>query len=181
MRPQDLHHVVAAAAQIVGEEEFVIVGSQAILGTYPHAPEELLRSMEADMYPRRAPDKAIDIEGSLGDGSAFHQTYGYYAHAVGPETAKAPRGWEDRLVRVEIEPRVTSTTRVVAFCLEPHDLVLSKLAANRERDWKFAKAALAAGLVQPDILLGRVGDLPVRDELRATIETSLAAVVERGT
>jgi hypothetical protein len=181
VRPQDLHHVVAAAAEILGEEEFVVVGSQAILGTYPDAPEELLRSMEADVYPRRAPDKAIDIEGSLGDGSAFQQTYGYYAHGVGPETAKAPTGWEDRLVPVEIEPRVTSTTRVVAFCLEPHDLVLSKLAANRERDWEFAKAALAAGLVQPDVLRERVVDLPVREELRESVARSLSAILGRGT
>jgi hypothetical protein len=101
VRLEDLYHVVAAAAQIVGEEEFVIVGSQSILGSYPDAPESLLRSQEADIYPRRAPDKAIDIEGVLGDGSQFQQTFGYYAHAVGPETAKAPIGWENRLVVVE--------------------------------------------------------------------------------
>ncbi len=38
MRIQDLDHVVAAAAQIVSETEFVIVGSQAILGSFPNAP-----------------------------------------------------------------------------------------------------------------------------------------------
>ena len=48
MRRADLEHVVAAAAQIVGEHEFVIVGSQAILGSYPDAPPSLLRSQEAD-------------------------------------------------------------------------------------------------------------------------------------
>jgi hypothetical protein len=83
VRLEDLYHVVAAAAQIVGEEEFVIVGSQSILGSYPDAPESLLRSQEADIYPRNAPDKAINIEGVLGDGSYFQQTFGYYAHAVG--------------------------------------------------------------------------------------------------
>ena len=92
MRLQDLLHVVAASAQIVGEEEFVIIGSQAILGSYPTAPESLLRSQEADIYPRRSPDAAIKIDGAIGDGSRFHETYGYYAHAVGPETAKAPGG-----------------------------------------------------------------------------------------
>ena len=30
----------------------------------------------------------------------------------------------------------------VAFCLEPHDLVLSKLAANRDRDWAVQEAAV---------------------------------------
>jgi hypothetical protein len=179
VRLEDLYHVVAAAAQIVGEEEFVIVGSQSILGSYPDAPESLLRSQEADIYPRSAPDKAINIEGVLGDGSHFQQTFGYYAHAVGPETAKAPIGWEDRLVVVEVPPRVASTIRAVAFCLEPHDLILSKLAANRERDWDFAKEALAARLVDPAILLERVADLPVHGDLRTMIIASLRAIVER--
>lgn len=102
MRREDLYHVVAAAAQIVGESEFVVVGSQAILGSHADAPEALLRSQEVDIYPRSAPDKAIAIEGALGDGSHFQQAFGYYAHAVGPETAKAPLGWEDRLVVLEI-------------------------------------------------------------------------------
>jgi hypothetical protein len=84
MRRADLEHVVAAAAQIVGEAEFVVVGSQAILGSYPAAPASLLRSQEADVYPRNAPEKAIRIDGAIGDGSYFHQTHGYYAHAVGP-------------------------------------------------------------------------------------------------
>jgi hypothetical protein len=176
VRRQDLDHLVAAAARIVGEAEFVIVGSQAILGSYPDAPASLLRSQEADMYPRRTPEKAIEIEGAIGDGSRFHETYGYFAHAVGPETAKAPAGWEDRLVAIEVPPRVASTTTAVAFCLEPHDLVLSKLAAYRERDLDFARDAIAAELVDLSTLLTLVGDLPVHEELRARIVATLRAI-----
>jgi hypothetical protein len=178
VRREDLHHVVAAAAQIVGESEFIVVGSQSILGSHPDAPEALLRSQEADIYPRHAPDKAINIEGALGDGSHFQQTFGYYAHAVGPETAKAPLGWEERLVVVEVPPRPASNVRAVAHCLEPHDLVLSKLAANRERDWDFAKEALAARLVEPTVLLERVDDLPVDAELRVSIAAFLVGLAD---
>ena len=32
MRREDLEHVVGAAANVAGEDEFVVVGSQAILG-----------------------------------------------------------------------------------------------------------------------------------------------------
>jgi hypothetical protein len=178
VRRRDLEHVVAAAAQIVGEEEFIVVGSQAILGSHPDAPEALLRSQEADLYPRAAPGKAIGIEGALGDGSHFQQTFGYYAHAVGPETAKAPAGWEERLVVVEVPPRVASKTRARALCLEPHDLILSKLVAHRPRDWAFAEEAVLAGLVDPAILLERVSDLPVSAELRAVIADGLALIAE---
>jgi hypothetical protein len=58
-------------------------------------------------------------------------------------------------------------------------LVLSKLAANRERDWEFATAALSARLVESSVLLERVTDLPVRRELLDSVAASLRALVER--
>lgn len=46
MRLEDLHHVVAAAAQITGEEEWVVIGSQSILGTYPDAPSDMQSKLD---------------------------------------------------------------------------------------------------------------------------------------
>jgi hypothetical protein len=175
VRRDDFDHVIAAAADVTGETELVVVGSQAILGPFPDAPESMLRSMEADIYPRCAPEKADEIDGSLGDGSRFHRTYGYYAHGVGPETAKAPAGWETRLIAVEIAARVPSRQRVVALCLEPHDLVLAKCVAGRERDWEFAREALAHHLVDTRVLLGRIDDLPVDEEHRRNVRMSFEA------
>lgn len=146
MRRDQLEHLVAAAANVAGLDEFVVIGSQAILGSFPDAPESLLRSLEADLYPAERPDRAADIDGALGDGSQFHRSFGYYAHGVGPETAKAPAGWEERLVRISIPPRPGSQRRPAALCLEPHDLVLAKCAAGRERDWDFAREAIGARL-----------------------------------
>jgi len=164
MNRDQWEHVIAAAATVSGQGELVVVGSQAILGSFPDAPEALLRSQEADIFPRHAPEKAIEIDGALGDGSQFHRANGYYAHGVGPETAKAPVGWEDRLVVVEIPARPGSTNHPTAYCLEPHDLVLAKCAAGRERDWEFAAGALGAGLVDPNELLRRCEDLPLSAE-----------------
>ena len=65
MRIDQLKHIIGAAANVVEEDEFVVIGSQAVLGTRPDAPEPLLRSMEADLYPRRSPEKA-----DLGGGSS---------------------------------------------------------------------------------------------------------------
>jgi hypothetical protein len=161
MRREDFNHVIAAAAQVAEEQEIVVIGSQAILGTVEEPPSSLLVSMEVDVYPRNDPAKATAIDANLGDGSAFHGTYGYYAHGVGPETAKAPAGWTDRLVRVEIPLRVGQEDGVIALCLETHDLILSKCVAGRDRDWDFARDALEAGLVEIDELLLRAGDLPI--------------------
>lgn len=134
----------------------------------------MVLSMEVDIYPRHNPAKAEEIDASLGDGSPFHGTHGYYAHGVGPETARAPTGWRDRLVRVEIPPRVRQQAGVVAVCLEPCDLVLAKCAAGRDRDWDFARDALEAGLVDLDELISRIDDLPIdgigRGHVRQMVE-----------
>jgi hypothetical protein len=174
MRREDLEHVIRAAAAIAHDNEIVVVGSQAILAQYPNAPRALLFSQEADVYPRNHPEKALEIDGALGDGSQFHETFGYYAHGVGPETAKAPAGWERRLVPIPVALRPGRDEQATGWCLEAHDLVLAKCAAGRERDWKFAKEAIRQGIVRPDVLLRRVVDLP----LAATQRRQLARILE---
>jgi hypothetical protein len=178
VRRDELGHVVAAPANVVDEDEFIVVGSQAILGAYPEAPEQLLRSMEADVYPLHSPAKADAIDGALGDGSPFHRSYGYDAHGVGPQTATAPAGWQDRLVRVPVPPRIGSRRAPVALCLEPHDLVLAKCVAGRDRDWDFAREALRAGLVHASELLHLVAGLPVTGVQQAHIRKMLEAIVD---
>ncbi len=168
--------MIAAAAEVSGEREIVVIGSQAILGTVDEPPESMAFSMEADVYPLNAPEKADEIDFNLGDGSPFHGTYGYYAHGVGPETAVAPTGWLDRLIRVEIPSRPGSRTEAVALCLEPHDLVLAKCAAGRDRDWDFARDALGAELVEIGELLRRAKDLPIDQPDKKHVQQMLKGI-----
>ncbi len=177
MGPREFEHVVAAAAEVTDRDDLVVIGSQAILGTLEQPPKSMLLSLEVDIYPLRDPSLADFIDGSLGDGSQFHLTYGYYAHGVGPETAKAPRGWQQRLIRRKIPQRVASKRIATAWCLEVHDLVLSKCVAGRDRDWAYATDALKAGIVQADVLLARLPDLPVAKELRDHVEKLLRGVI----
>lgn len=176
MRRSDLEHVIAAAANALGVDAFVVIGSQAILGPCPDAPEALLRSMEVDLFPMEEPERAIEIDGALGDGSPFHEAFGYYAHGVDPETARAPAGWKERLVAVDIPRRPGSERAAKAYCLEPHDLVLSKCAAGRDRDWDFAEEAIDGRVVDPQVLLARVADLPLGEEQASAIRRRLQAL-----
>jgi hypothetical protein len=178
VQSQEFEHVLAAAAEVTGEDEFVVIGSQAILGSIAAPPSALLVSMEVDIYPRHAPEAAIQIDGSLGDGSPFHSSFGYYAHGVGPVTAKAPLGWQARLVRREIPRRVVAKHTAVAWCLEIHDLVLSKCAAGRERDWKYAREAIDAGLIDVELLFVRIADLPVGARERDHVEKMLRGITD---
>jgi len=171
MNRAQLEHVIRAAATIAGDSEIVVIGSQAILGRYPDAPAGLLVSADADVYPRNHPERADLIEGSIGELSPFHETYGYYAQAVGERTAILPRGWEARLVPVP-------TPAGSGLCLEPHDLVISKYAAGREKDREYVRTAVRARLVERGVLLerleGTVLDEERRRRLRAQIDADFA-------
>ncbi len=175
MRRRELEHIIRAAAAIAQDDEFVIVGSQSILGQFPEAPESLLVSREADVYPRNHPERGDEIEGSLGDGSYFDSTYGYYAHAVGPETATAPSGWERRLIPIQNE----NTAGATGWCLEIHDLLLSKCVAGRGRDWEFTEEALRHSLADPGELRRRVADLPIEGPRREAVLRMVEGVIER--
>lgn len=175
MRRAELEHVLRAAAAVAEDDEIVVIGSQAILGQFPDAPDALLVSREADIYPRNNPERADEIDGSLGDGSYFDSSFGYYAHAVGPETAIVPAGWESRLVPVSN----ANTGGATGWCLEIHDLLLSKCVAARERDWEFAGEALRHGLADPEELERRASDLPLSAGRIETIRQMLSGLAAR--
>lgn len=156
MNRAQLEHVIRAAGAISGERELVIVGSQAILASHPDAPASMLRSMEADLYPPAAPEKAELIDGSIGEGSPFHETFGYYAHGVGPETATLPPGWRERAAVVEN----ANTQGVRALCPSPADLAVSKLVAGREKDIGFVAALIQAGWIRPSDIAAAASGLP---------------------
>lgn len=162
MNRQQLEHIIRAAAANADTRELVIIGSQAILGTFPDAPDELLASMEADVFPRERPADSILIDGAIGERSIFHETFGYYAHGVDETTAVLPDGWRDRLVRVENE----NTRGAIGWCLEPHDLAVSKLVAAREKDLAFVSALLRHSLVRMETLRQRLTATPVDDARR---------------
>lgn len=171
MKRAEFDHVIRAAADIV-DDELVVIGSQAVLAEHPDAPEELLRSAEVDLYPKGDPARAIEIDGAIGDGSRFHETYAYYGHGVGPETFVAAAGWEERLVRVELSPHQRKKSPAVAWCLSTLDLLLAKLAAGRPHDFEFVCAALEKGLASTEELLRGVDLIPAahRDRVRRNLE-----------
>src|SRR5438552_2028273 len=100
MTRSELEHVIRAAGAIAKDREIVVIGSQAVLGEYPDAPTALLVSMEADVFPLNHPERAEKIEGAIGEGSRFHEQFGYYAQGVSPATATLPKGCRRRHERV---------------------------------------------------------------------------------
>ena len=157
MTREQLEHIIRAAASTADVRDIVVIGSQAILGTFPDAPPELTESVEADVFPKDAPQRSIVIDGAIGELSLFHETFGYYGHGVDESTATLPEGWRDRLVRIE----GTNMTGAVGWCLEPHDLVVSKIAAARDKDMTFVASMLRARLVDAKLIRERLHMTPM--------------------
>lgn len=165
MKRTDLEHLIRAAAAITNQYEIIVVGSQSILGAVPEAPAALLVSMEADLYPKDRPDLSDLIDGAIGELSPFQQQFGYYAQGVGPETAVLPRGWQDRLVKIQ----GPNTDLKIGWCLDPHDLAASKLAAGREKDLSYVATMLAHGLTDRETLRQRIAELALPEARRDTL------------
>lgn len=157
MQRHELEHLIRAAGAITGADEIVVIGSQAILGARPDAHGSLLRSVEADLFTFRDPRDADLIDGSIGEGSPFHETFGYYAQGVWLDTATLPAGWTERLVRIQNE----NTLQVAALCLEPHDLAVSKLVAGRQKDTEFVLQLVRQGIIDSGRIDTLIGALPI--------------------
>lgn len=170
MTREQLEHLIRAASVIAADDTIVVIGSQAILGQFPDAPASMRVSVEADLFPLNHPERADVIEGSIGELSPFHETFGYYAQGVGEETARLPEGWKERLVVVQNE----NTRGAKGLCLEVHDLLVAKTIAGRDKDIDFLREAAKHRLADPEVLLSRLETVEiepvVRGQARAAIQ-----------
>lgn len=76
MRKIDLEHIIRAATDLTNEYQVVVVGSQSILGSVENPPPECLDSLEADIFVPANERLSDLIDGAIGEGSAFHDTFG---------------------------------------------------------------------------------------------------------
>lgn len=180
MNREQLAHIVRAAARIARDGDMIIIGSQSILASHDDTglPEEATLSVEADVAFRVDPDatKADRVDGAIGEGSTFHSSFGYYGQGVTLETARLPAGWDERLVLLDR----ADTGDGRAQCLDPHDLVVAKLVAGREKDFSFAVALISAGIVDVDTLRHRATALALPID-RARVADRIARSATKAT
>jgi hypothetical protein len=113
MKRVDLEHIIRASADIADDDEIIVLGSQSILAQFPNAPADLLVSTEADVYPKNHPERWELIDGSIGELSPFHSTFGYISKYV------AGREKDRRFLRA-----------LASHGLAQRDLLLARLAAT---------------------------------------------------
>jgi hypothetical protein len=146
----ELARLLAAAKRLIRHRDFVIVGSLSILGATLDPPEEMIGSIDVDLYPKSDPGRIDEIARALGEGSAFHRRHGIYADPVSPFLPSLPDGWEERLIALPL------ATGVTAWCLEPHDAAVSKYVRGEERDRLWCRAGLAHRILKANTLRERL-------------------------
>ena len=102
MNREQFEHSIRAAGAVLGVTDLLVIGSQALHASLSgNLPDEASRSVEVDVavFEDTNSRGADLIDGSIGEASMFHSTFGYYVHGVAETTAMLPQGWRDRLVR----------------------------------------------------------------------------------
>ena len=99
MRRDQLEHAIRTACQIIDRSEVIVVGSQAILGTFREdaLPADATMSVEADILPiadsnDETAHLADLIEGVAGEFSTFEQLHGFSIDGVDLETSTLRMG-----------------------------------------------------------------------------------------
>ena len=173
MKKSQLEHILRAANRICGEDEFIIIGSQSLHGKYPDIADNILVSREVDLLAKKNVEKT-EFLNVIGIDSPFHEEFGYYADPVDAKTAILPKNWKNRLVHLKLDDK---ETKMKAYCLEPHDLVVAKLAAGRDKDKVFIRALLRMGLVSEQTIRLRLQETAVSSARLQAMEQLLFALV----
>lgn len=172
MHRSQLQHVILEIGRRFDLSDFHVAGSAAILAVLPNPSEgALTATRDFEVIPPQDDERMADrISFVLGEASDFDFEHGYYAQGVtSKKTTYAPAGWMSRAVPIGVE-------KYTGWCMEVHDLVLSKIGAGREKDIDFAGAAAALGLRRRDQLLQRLQDVACSAEHRTLIEARIDAL-----
>ena len=99
MRRDQLEHAIRTACQIIERPEVIVVGSQAILGTFreDELPGQATMSSEIDILPiADSNEETVQlgdrIEGVAGELSPFEQLHGFSIDGVDLQTSALPEG-----------------------------------------------------------------------------------------
>lgn len=133
MNAAQFYHVCRSAAVIANLRRITVFGAAAITPWLQQAAaENWWPSMELDIA---LPDSQTSdlVDGTIGELSLFHATFGIYGHGLTAEAFIAVNDWESRTgIFVESESKIEVVVPSVA------DLVVSKLVRGDDRDFAFA-------------------------------------------
>lgn len=172
----ELHDALDRCNGLTGIVDFIVVGSQAILGSFADAPSSLRTSQDIDLFPRSGATAEINrrILGAVGPESEFESEHGFYIEAVGDWTvATSLSRWRERLVRVD------APGGAIGWCLCPLDIAYNKAEAGREKDIAYLAELFRCGIVRPSQIKAAMDESGTTPEIRALIDARVQEAVRR--
>lgn len=160
MNQQQAFHLLRSAVVITGCREWVVLGSQALALWDVERTPVLEASEELDIYTPQSEELTDLVEGTLGEGSMFQDTFGYFAHGVGQDTATFPPTWKTR-TRTRTIPGTDGATVTVPH---PTDIAVAKLIAFRPKDTAFVRELLRCGFTSYEQLRTATTEVEGEDE-----------------
>lgn len=152
--------------RITGDRELVMIGSQAVHAVVTDVPAEVVMSRECDLLFDESDPVVEAIDASLGPDSERAAEFLVHVDTVSSSFPFLAPGWEQRLVPF-------GPAAPCVRCLEIHDLVLSKLAAGRLKDYEMIAVLLRRSLADLGVVrerIGTVSDLHMRAILLARLQ-----------
>jgi hypothetical protein len=172
----DLWLALEEAARVSARREFIVAGSQAILGSYPDSPEVLRLSTDVDLYSGIpvSTETQSQLVKELGGASGFIEEHFWEIEPIGPWVMyTALPGWESRLVKTE------TPGGVIGYCISPLDIAYNKAEAGRPKDIVYLAGLFQARIVLPSQIkeameaAGEVITPFARDKVHATIQAAI--------
>ena len=160
MRLPALKHLVEAVHALAHSERIYVLGSSALLGSFPELGEPggpLELSFDGDLLIEPCDEQlAALLHEAVGEGSLFAQRTGYHADILRAEIrGTLPPGWAARLVMVD--------AATGAQALSPEDLLVVKLRTGRGKDLALCREVLQRGLVTVGQLRARLDATPLSE------------------
>ena len=176
LNKEQLIHVISAACRQLNCLEMYLLGSQAAYGSLDKLPEIAITSNEADLIPKKHPERAIEISGGMGEFTLFHKEFDYYAHGLEFSEVTLPEDWKDNLVDISFKDDISGKT-FTFYCLSLYDLCASKLAAGRPKDFSFVKTILKAKHISYDEIKEAIAKIPdKKDSMKSKAERNLKLI-----
>ena len=162
--------------ELTGVTDFVIVGSQAILGSFPDAAPALRTSQDIDLFAKQGVTAEMNklLYARLGPESEFEQREGFYIEPMGEWTMMTSLpGWEERLVRVE------APGGAVGWCISPLDIAYNKAEAGREKDIAYLAELFRSGIVRPSEIKTAMEAARIAPEFAANVNARVQEAIRR--
>ncbi|HEY5793158.1 MAG TPA: DUF6036 family nucleotidyltransferase [Chthoniobacterales bacterium] len=174
MRLRSLIHLVEAASALGQSRKILVMGSSALLGSFPELGEAggpLETTYDADLLPDPINSEIAGfLLESLGENSLFHEAQGYHLDVLAPEIVEAlPAGWQDRLVPLNSR----------ADCLDPCDVAAVKVRVGREKDVFVVRTLLELGKIQENALRERIASLELGERELFRTSRNLSVILRR--